>query len=279
MTIPVAIVATVGNKLGPAPAGARQAAAFDVITTHVVASAAALSIAAYDRRRSSNELAEQSTPTRPWHLRLWKNAFKSMSIFLDSIATRFGIGCHVRCPRPARLMAIAIAIIGLHAGIPAAATRQPVDVDASTITVRVYKAGLFRAFGDNHEIQAPIKDGFIDDAESPWVQIVIEARRLRVLDPSLSPHNREEVQTRMLGPDVLDANQFPEIRFQSTAVGQVPSGGWMVREQLTLHGHTEPVTVRLLREHSHYTGSASLKQTAFGITPIAIAGGTKVKTN
>jgi hypothetical protein len=38
------------------------------------------------------------------------------------------------------------------------------------------------------------------------------------------------------------------------------------------------VTVKVVRDHDHYRGSASLKQTAFGITPITIAGGAvKVK--
>jgi hypothetical protein len=46
----------------------------------------------------------------------------------------------------------------------------------------------------------------------------------------------------------------------------------------TLHGHTRPVTVKAVRDHDHYRGSASKKQTAFGITPITIAGGAvKVK--
>jgi polyisoprenoid-binding protein YceI len=51
-----------------------------------------------------------------------------------------------------------------------------------------------------------------------------------------------------------------------------------VRGQLSLHGHTRPVVVKVSGQQGHYKGSTSLKQTDFGITPISIAGGTvKVK--
>ena len=82
----------------------------------------------------------------------------------------------------------------------------------------------------------------------------------------------------MLGPEVLDVTQFPAIRFESTTVEGTQLDGWTVRGQLTLHGQTQPVTVKVVFDHGHYRGSASLKQTDFGIIPISIAGGTvKVK--
>jgi polyisoprenoid-binding protein YceI len=105
--------------------------------------------------------------------------------------------------------------------LPAAAVRQEVDTDRSTITVRVSNAGLFHAFADNHEIQAPIRSGFVEDGVNGRVQVVVDSQRLRVLDPGLSPHDRAEIQARMLGPDVLDATRFVEIRFESTAASRL----------------------------------------------------------
>ena len=35
---------------------------------------------------------------------------------------------------------------------------QPIDTMESRVTVHVFKAGLFAAFADNHEIEAPISD-------------------------------------------------------------------------------------------------------------------------
>lgn len=180
--------------------------------------------------------------------------------------------------RRGQRLLIAAAVIALNIATPARAARLEVDTDHSTITVHVFKSGLFRAFADNHEIKAPIKAGFIDDGATSGVQIVVDAQCMRVLDPGLSPHDRDQVQTRMLGSEVLDVNRFPEIRFESTSVDPVESGGWVVRGQLTLHGQARTVTVKVVRAQGHYKGTSSVKQTSFGITPIVIAGGTvKVK--
>ena len=37
---------------------------------------------------------------------------------------------------------------------PAATTHQAIDTDQSTMTVRVFKTGLFRALADNHEVRS-----------------------------------------------------------------------------------------------------------------------------
>jgi hypothetical protein len=172
----------------------------------------------------------------------------------------------------------ALAILTLCTGAPAAAARQEIDASRSTITVRVFKSGLFRAFADNHEIEAPIRNGYVEDGEPARVQIEVDAQRMLVLDPALSPHDRTQVQTRMLGPEVLDVNRFPSIRFESTSIDRVDATGWTVRGQLTLHGQSRPVTIKVVREAGHYRGSMSLRQTDFGITPITVAAGAvKVK--
>jgi polyisoprenoid-binding protein YceI len=110
--------------------------------------------------------------------------------------------------------------------------------------------------------------------ERARVEIVVNAQEMRLLDSNLSPHDCWQVQMRMVGPNVLDANPFPQIRFESTTIDQPPSAVWTIDRQLTLHAHTQPRTVKVLREHGHYRGSASLKQAGFGIVPITAAGGT-----
>lgn len=147
----------------------------------------------------------------------------------------------------------------------------------SKLTVHVSKAGLFSTFGDDHEIEAPISQGVIDES-ARRVMFVIESRRMKVLDPNLAADKRKEVQERMLGADVLDVARFPEIKFESTSAEQAGPGNVLVHGQLTLHGATHPVTVKVRMENGHYLGSATLKQHEFGIRPIAVAGGTvKVK--
>jgi hypothetical protein len=158
------------------------------------------------------------------------------------------------------------------------AEQRSIDAERSTITVRVFKSGLFRAFADNHVIQAPLLEGSVDDSATSNVGLVVDAHRMRVLDPGLSPKDREDVQARMLGPEVLDADRFRQIRFHSTAVQRLEAERWLVRGDLDLHGQIRQVAVKVAREKGRFKGSTTLRQTEFGITPISIAGGTvKVK--
>jgi polyisoprenoid-binding protein YceI len=162
----------------------------------------------------------------------------------------------------------------------AAASSDAREVDSlhSTMTVRVYKSGFLSAFGHNHEIQAPIQSGQVKESGSPSAELRIDARKLRVLDPEASDSTRAQIQETMLGTQVLDADHFPEIRFQSTGVEQKGPDHWIVHGNLGLHGKDHPIAVEVTLKDERYRGSATLKQTDFGITPVTVAGGTvKVK--
>ena len=58
-----------------------------------------------------------------------------------------------------------IATIACGLALPAAGSAEErlIDTERSTVTVRVFKSGLFRAFADNHIIQAPLAEGSLDD--------------------------------------------------------------------------------------------------------------------
>ena len=177
-----------------------------------------------------------------------------------------------------RVILLTAAVAFVAVAPPCDAQSHALDPKRSTITVRVFKSGLFRAFADDHVIEAPLAEGSLDDSATPAVNISIDVRGMRVLDPNLSPKDRREVQTRMLGPEVLDGDRFPRIRFRAVAIQPKDAGRWSVRGELELHGQTHPVTLDVVREQGHYKGSTSLKQSDFGITPISIAGGAvKVK--
>jgi YceI-like protein len=154
---------------------------------------------------------------------------------------------------------------------------QPIDVQHSVITVHVFKSGLFSAFADNHEIRAPISSAFLDEA-GRRIELVIDSRQLVVLDPGLAAEKRQQVQQRMLGPEVLDSDRFSEIRFEANNAEQVSQDSFRVSGSLSLHGKTRPISVHVLRSNGRYYGSTLLKQRDFGITPVSVAGGTvKVK--
>jgi polyisoprenoid-binding protein YceI len=155
---------------------------------------------------------------------------------------------------------------------------KAIDVNKSSMKIRVFKSGAFSAFAHDHEIEAPIAEGKIDSSAQASVRLRMDARKMRVLDPEIAADKRAEIQHTMQGAAVLDVGKFPEISYQSTAVTGKGDAHWEVHGILSLHGQKQPVAVEVSLQGGHYRGSASFKQSEFGITPIRIAGGTiKVK--
>ena len=180
--------------------------------------------------------------------------------------------------RRRRILPLALLLLGA-GSIVAAPTRREMDEARSTLTVRVSKAGLFSAFGHNHVIRAPLAQGSFEESVGlPSVELEVDARQLQVLDPDLSAKDRSEVQQTMLGPSVLDSEKFSTIRFRSLTVEETGAGKWRVHGDLTLRGRSRAVLVEVTGGAGHYRGSATVKQSDFGIQPVSAAGGTiKVK--
>jgi polyisoprenoid-binding protein YceI len=176
------------------------------------------------------------------------------------------------------MRAVAVALVILVLPAAARGEKRAVDVAHSVLKIRVFKSGFLSAFGHDHEIEAPISQGVVETSESAGIEVRVDARQLRVLDPDLAAEKRVQVQKTMEGPEVLDSGRFPEIRFQSSAVEKRGHDGWTVNGNLTLHGQTHPVALEVTFQDGHYRGSAKLRQRDFGITPVSVAGGTvKVK--
>jgi len=169
--------------------------------------------------------------------------------------------------------AIVAAAIILITCLAAFAQQRTIDTAKSTMTVRVDKAGVFSAFGHDHQIAAPVAVGFVD-AKSHEVELRVKAATMTVRDPGVSDKDRAEIQKNMVGAEVLDADRYPEIVFHSTSAEQASPGTWKVRGNLTLHGQTQPVELEVRESAGRYTGAARIKQSAFGIKPIKVAGGT-----
>jgi hypothetical protein len=112
------------------------------------------------------------------------------------------------------------------------------------------------------------------------LQTKISTRESDFQEPGteLPPEKRQQVQERMLGPEVLDSNQFHEIRFQAKDVKEESTDHFLLAGTLSLHGKTRPISFHVVRSGGHYRGDVMLKQRDFGITPVTVAGGTvKVK--
>jgi polyisoprenoid-binding protein YceI len=175
----------------------------------------------------------------------------------------------------------AIAVIAAAFLVPSMAARpegRAIDASHSSLHIRVLKSGVFSAFAHNHDVDAPIESGKVEDRGTLSVELRVDARKLKVLDPGESEGKRAQIQRTMQGPQVLDAERHPEIHFRSTKVEPMGADHWIVTGTLDLHGQAHPVSVDVRRKDGSYSGSATLKQTTFGITPVTIAGGTvKVK--
>ena len=172
-----------------------------------------------------------------------------------------------------RSILLAVWIAGWVLSEAALAQPHAIDTAKSTMTIRVYKSGVFSAFGHNHEIAAPIAEGKVD-ATARQVELHVDTRALKVLDPGVSGKDLAETQKVMLGAEVLSAEAHPTIVFRSTSAEPAGAGAWKVHGNLTVHGQTRAVDVDVRQEGDHYVGTSRFKQTEFGIQPVKVAGGT-----
>jgi YceI-like domain len=168
------------------------------------------------------------------------------------------------------LLAAVALVIGLHASAQNNAPR-------SVITIHVRKSGLLSAFAHDHVITAPVASGTLDP-KAMTVQIAVATKQMKVADPGDSEKDRTEIQATMLGPKVLDTAKYPEIRFASSHVESLGAQRYRVTGMLEMHGASRELTFEVSGGPDQYQGRARLKQTDFGIEPVAVAGGTvKVK--
>jgi len=163
--------------------------------------------------------------------------------------------------------------------VPPKEAQKSVDVARSMLRIHVAKKGIFSAFGHNHEVEAPIESGEVVESGKLSVSLRVDARKLKVVDPE-DPKSRPEVQQTMLGPQVLDSTRYPEIRFESEKIETKGPDHWVVTGRLTLHGQTHPISFDVARAEGVYKGTAMVRQTEFGMTPVSVAGGSvKVKND
>ena len=163
------------------------------------------------------------------------------------------------------------------AAVPVFPQARPLDTARSSITIRVGRTGVFSFAGDNHLVRAPLASGSVNEA-GKHIEFKVQSKALRVEDPGTAADKKAQIQQRMLGPDVLDSEHFPVIQFRSTSISGAPAD-LRAAGDLTLRGQTRPIEAKVQEiAKGHWRGAATLKQSAFGIKPISIAGGTvKVK--
>jgi polyisoprenoid-binding protein YceI len=165
-----------------------------------------------------------------------------------------------------------------------------VTLAKSKIEIHVGKEGFFSVFGHDHLIAARQFFGQVQldpqKIADSSVALAVVVNSLRVLDPGESEKDKAEVQRTMLGDKVLDAANYPEIRFASTRVvsAKKTGDGWELTLEgtLSLHGTKKavalPLRLQLGGDTLRARGEVSLLQTDYRITPVKVGGGAvKVK--
>jgi hypothetical protein len=152
----------------------------------------------------------------------------------------------------------------------------PADGD---LTVRTYREGVGAKIGHDLVIEVTEWRATVELGEQPSIVLTADPASLHVREGTggvapLTDRDRREIrkniERKVLGRD--------PIGFRSTAVRH--SGGRLVVDgELTMAGSTRPVTVQVeMHEDGRVTGSATLAQTAWGITPYrGLLGALKVR--
>ncbi len=158
-----------------------------------------------------------------------------------------------------------------------AAEERAIDVQKSSMTVHVFKAGLLSVLAHDHWIAAPITAGTYNETGEARIAFQVDAAKMTVKpDPKVSEKDEKTIQKDM-HEMTLESAKFPSIAFRSTSI--VKSGAvWKVEGTLTLHGVSKTVRLDVRKNGDAYAGRTRIKQTEFGIKPVSVAGGTvKVK--
>ena len=181
-------------------------------------------------------------------------------------------------PSAAKPSCVRVAMAFLAVCAIAAAQDRAIDIQRSSITIHVGKAGLFSAAGHDHWINAPISSGTIRESPMAHVEFTVETAKMTVKpDPKVDAKTQSEIQKDM-EEMTLETRKFPEIVFRSSRVEKLVEGQWKVEGELSLHGVTKPVSLTVKRAGDSYAAHTVLKQTSFGIKPISVGGGViKVK--
>lgn len=166
--------------------------------------------------------------------------------------------------------------------------RYSIDARASRFTVQAFAGGIGAILAHSPKFAIRELDGqaeFAPDSLSDAsLRVTMKPSSLELLD-DVSAKDRADI-IRVALEEVLEADRFPEITFESTRVMPANIAPNLYRVvitgNLTLHGNTntQSLTAQLMiaGDTLRANGEFTLKQTAYGIKLVSVAGGVvKVK--
>jgi len=213
------------------------------------------------------------------------NACCLLRVLGATLAAALLAGCPVRPHVPAPPPAAAPLAPVAHQG-----ARYEVDPGASLLTVLVYRGGTLASAGHNHVIAShqlngavyvpaePLQASF--EVHVPVDTLTVDEKELRAreLSPDFPPEvpdsARQGTRRNMLGPELLDAANHPQLVLRALGV-QRPAGGdssHVLARVLTevrgqQHAVEVPVSYHLEGSTLEITAQFPLRQTDLGLTP------------
>lgn len=165
------------------------------------------------------------------------------------------------------------------------ATVLRIDPAQSVIVVTVRRGGALARLGHDHVVAShaieglAAPDGGRADFGFRLDQLIVDEAPLRAqaqLDTQPSPDAIAGTRVNML-TRVLEAERFPEVTLAVTGQLAASDGSAILSAAITLHGVTRsvPTTVQVTRSAGALTasGTMSLRQSDFGITPMSVFNG------
>lgn len=159
------------------------------------------------------------------------------------------------------------------------ARNYTIDLTQSQLTLTLVQEGLIGKRYPTHQVAVKnfsCKITLPKDERQTAVEVEAEAKSFVNADKTMSEFERRGFHD-VLQNKVLESERYPAIKFKSVGVSELKKNGdartFTLHGDVTLHGVTRrvslPVNVALAGEQLRATGSASLKQSDFGITPYA----------
>ncbi|MGB0095501.1 MAG: YceI family protein [Solirubrobacteraceae bacterium] len=152
--------------------------------------------------------------------------------------------------------------------------------DSGTLRVKTKRGGVAAKAGHDLTIEVTSWDATLDVGEDPGqsrITLTADARSLRVREgtggiQALGEDDKDGIR-QTIEEEVL---RHPVIEFRSHAVEANGDGDRLhVHGELDLAGRASPITFELMiGEDGHLLGSATVKQTAWGIKPYSALFGT-----
>lgn len=144
------------------------------------------------------------------------------------------------------------------------------------LTVHTRKGGAAAKAGHDLVIEVTSWEGTLDLGDQTTIMLRADARSMRVREgsggmTSLGDDDKANIE-QTIDDEVLKGTP---IEFRSTACELSPEGDRMrVSGELELAGRRAPVTFELSLNGGHVSGSATVKQTDFGMKPYSALFGT-----